>query len=85
MFNHVELDLPKLSRETIDGVRYYSVPDEDELLKLVSITSVTSHFNKEIFVNWRKKVGNEKGRSYHKGRNDSRYRLSYTYRILSEE
>ena len=51
MFNHVELDLPKLSRETIDGVRYYSVPDEDELLKLVSITSVTSHFNKEIFVN----------------------------------
>ena len=55
MFNHVELDLPKLSRETIDGVRYYSVPDEDELLKLVSITSVTSHFNREIFINWRKK------------------------------
>ena len=60
MFNHVELDLPKLSRETIDGVRYYSVPDEEELLKLVSITSVTSHFNKEIFVKWRKKVGDEK-------------------------
>ena len=59
MFNHVEIDLPKLTRETIDGVRYYSVPDEDELLKLVSITSVTSHFNKEIFVNWRKKVGDE--------------------------
>ena len=59
MFNHVDLTLPKLSRETIDGVRYYSVPDADELLKLVSITSVTSHFNKEIFVNWRKKVGNE--------------------------
>ena len=58
MFNHVDLTLPKLSRETIDGVRYYSVPDEDELLKLVSITSVTSHFNKEIFINWRKKVGN---------------------------
>ena len=59
MFNHVDVNLPKLSRETVDGVRYYSVPDEDELLKLVSITSVTSHFNKEIFVNWRKKVGNE--------------------------
>ena len=57
MFEHVELDLPKLSRETIDGIRYYSVPDEDELLKLVSITSVTSHHNKDIFVNWRKKVG----------------------------
>lgn len=60
MFNHVDVNLPKLSRETIDGVRYYSVPDEDELLKLVSITSVTSHFNKEIFINWRKKVGNAK-------------------------
>ena len=59
MFKHVDLNLPKLTRETIDGVRYYSVPDEDELLKLVSITSVTSHFNKDIFVNWRKKVGNE--------------------------
>ena len=60
-FNHVELDLPKLNRETIDGVRYYSVPGEEEgeLMKLVSITSVTSHFNKEIFVKWRKKVGNE--------------------------
>ena len=57
MFNHVDIELPKLTRETIDGVRYYSVPDEDELLKLVSITSVTSHFNKEIFVKWRKKVG----------------------------
>ena len=59
MFKHVDLNLPKLTRETIDGVRYYSVPDEEELLKLVSITTVTSHFNKDIFVNWRKKVGNE--------------------------
>ena len=60
-FDHVELDLPKLNRETIDGVRYYSVPGEEEgeLMKLVSITSVTSHFNKEIFVKWRKRVGNE--------------------------
>jgi genome maintenance exonuclease 1 len=59
MFNHVKLDLPKLERETIDGVRYYKVPTEEELLKLVSITSITSHFNKEIFVKWRKKVGDE--------------------------
>ena len=59
MFNHLECELPKLDRETVDGVRYYKVPDNDELLKLVSITSVTSHFNKEIFANWRKKVGNE--------------------------
>ena len=58
MFKHVDLILPKLERETIDGIRYYKVPTEEELLKLVSITSVTSHFNKEIFVKWRKKVGN---------------------------
>ena len=55
MFEHVDINLPSLERETIDGVRYYKVPDEEELLKLVSITSVTSHFNKEIFVKWRKK------------------------------
>jgi genome maintenance exonuclease 1 len=60
MFNHIDINLPKLSRETIDGVRYYSVPDNDELIKLVSITSVTSHFNKQIFLDWRKRVGNEK-------------------------
>jgi hypothetical protein len=59
MFSHVDIELPQLERETIDGVRYYKVPDEEELLRLVSITSVTSHFNKEIFVNWRKKVGEE--------------------------
>lgn len=59
MFNHVELNLPVLEREHIDGVRYYKVADNDELQKFVSITSVISHFNKEKFVEWRKKVGNE--------------------------
>ena len=58
-FNHVDLDLQPLEREHIDGVRYYKIPDEEELVKMVSITSVTSHFNKEIFIKWRKKVGNE--------------------------
>ena len=57
MFDHVDLDLEPLKRETIDGVRYYSIPDVEELIKLVSITSITSHFNREIFINWRKKVG----------------------------
>ena len=60
MFSHVDLDLQPLEREHVDGVRYYKVPDDEELLKLVSITSVTSHFIKEIFINWRKRVGNEK-------------------------
>ena len=59
MFKHIDIELPKLERTTIDGTRYYFVPDDEELLKLVSITSVTSHFNREIFVKWRKKVGEE--------------------------
>jgi genome maintenance exonuclease 1 len=60
MFSHVDLNLQPLEREHVDGVRYYKVPDEEELIKMVSITSVTSHFNKDIFINWRKRVGNEK-------------------------
>ena len=59
MFNHVEVNLPDLERETIDGVRYYKIPTETELQRFVSITSVTSFFNRQIFVNWRKKVGEE--------------------------
>ena len=59
MFNHIDLKLPKLERETIDGVRYYKVPHEEQILKLVSITSVTSHKNRKFFAEWRKKVGEE--------------------------
>ena len=58
-FNHIQLDLPELERTTIDGVRYYSVPDKDELLKFVSITSVTSFKNRQIFIDWRAKIGEE--------------------------
>ena len=60
MFTHVDLNLPNLQRETIDGVRYYKVPDDGELLRLVSITSVTSHKNRQFFADWRKKIGEEK-------------------------
>jgi genome maintenance exonuclease 1 len=59
MFNHVDIRLPQLERETIDGVRYYKIPDGDELLKFVSITSVTSHHNRHIFEDWRRRVGEE--------------------------
>jgi genome maintenance exonuclease 1 len=58
-FNHVECDLPSLERETIDGVRYYKIPNGNELLRLVSITSVTSHKNREFFAEWRRKIGQE--------------------------
>jgi hypothetical protein len=59
MFNHVEIDLPKLQRETIDGVRYYNVKGKEDLLKLVSITSVISNYKKDFFNKWRERVGVE--------------------------
>jgi len=55
MFEHVNVDLPKLKRKNIDGVRFYTVEDHP----MVSITSVTSHYNKEIFKKWRARVGEE--------------------------
>ena len=56
MFNHIVMGIPELKRVTIDGVRYYDVPDGD---KLVSITSVISWINREIFLEWRKRVGTQ--------------------------
>jgi genome maintenance exonuclease 1 len=58
-FNHIDVDLPVLERETIDDVRYYKVPNDEDLIRLISITSVTSHHNRQIFLDWRKRVGEE--------------------------
>jgi genome maintenance exonuclease 1 len=59
MFTHVDLNLPLLQRENIDGVRYYKIPGGDGLKKFVSITSVISHYKKDFFDRWRKRVGAE--------------------------
>ena len=59
IFEHKELNLPDLQRETIDGVRYYKVDTEEDLLRLVSITSVISHYKKDFFNKWRERVGVE--------------------------
>ena len=59
MFTHVDLDLPKLERVLIDGVRYYKIPGADEPLEFVSITSVISNYKKEFFAKWRNRVGAE--------------------------
>ena len=57
-FTHNHVQIPALSRESIDGVRYYTVPGSDgELVKLVSITSVTSHWSREGIAKWRARVG----------------------------
>ena len=53
MFTHVDCELPKLKRQNIDGARYYTVNGKP----MVSITSVTSYWNKQIFVDWRKRIG----------------------------
>lgn len=56
-FNHLEINLRSLKRELIRGERYYSIPEENQVLKLISITSVISHLNRDIFVKWRKRIG----------------------------
>ena len=59
-FTHNPVEIPELSRETIDGVRYYTAPNTDgKLIKLVSITSITSHWSKDGIIKWRKRVGDE--------------------------
>jgi genome maintenance exonuclease 1 len=57
-FKFCNLDLPKLEREHIGEKRFYLDP-KDKNRKYVSITTITSFFNRHIFVEWRKKVGNE--------------------------
>lgn len=59
-FRKLDLNLPKLDRVEVDGVRYYQVQGEEGLEKYISVTSVTSHYSKEKFAEWRKKVGEEK-------------------------
>jgi len=57
MFNHVNHlgDIDLKSRE-IDGTRFYTTPSGDSF---PSITSVTSHKNKEFFAEWRERIGEE--------------------------
>ena len=87
MFNHVDVDLPLLERETIDGVRYYDVPGIEGYTKLVSITSVTSWINREIFRSWRARVGNEEADKVTKAatsRGTDMHTLTENY-LLNEE
>ena len=56
-FVYEPLVLPKLEREHIGDKRLYFRPD-NKAKKFISITTITSFFNRHIFINWRKKVGN---------------------------
>jgi genome maintenance exonuclease 1 len=46
----------ELEKKEINGMRLYHLPDDQWV---PSITSVTSFYNREIFVKWRKRVGLE--------------------------
>jgi hypothetical protein len=57
-FNHCNFlgDLELEKKET-NGIRLYNLPDGQWV---PSITSITSFYNRQIFVEWRKRVGEEK-------------------------
>jgi len=59
MFTHLDnlSESVDLKTVAIDGTRYYVTPSGK---KYPSITSVTSFYNRDIFIKWRKKVGEEK-------------------------
>ena len=42
MFKHVEVVIPSLERQTIDGVRYYDTPDGQKLVSITSIINLDS-------------------------------------------
>ena len=54
-FIHKTLEVPHLERVHIDGKRFYK--HLDELKHYISITTVTSHYSKDKFKEWRQRVG----------------------------
>lgn len=46
----------ELIKKEVDGIRLYNLPDDQWV---PSITSVTSFYNRQIFIDWRKRVGIE--------------------------
>ena len=83
-FEHVDIEIPKLERQLIDGVRYYDAPDGQ---KLVSITSVISWIKRDFFNNWRKRVGEDEANKITKkatSRGTDMHTLTEKY-LLNEE
>lgn len=58
-FTHKTLTVPELERFHVDGKRFYRKKDSDDLMNFISITTITSHYNKEKFSLWRQKVGED--------------------------
>jgi hypothetical protein len=79
MFTHLDIEFPEMETTYIDGNRYYPTPVTGNLYP--SITSVTSHYNREVFKTWRQRVGDAeadrvikesttRGTSFHKSAQD---------------
>ena len=60
MFNHIEVQIPKLERVTLpDGKRTYVTPSGKSY---PSVTTVTGLLAKESIINWRNKIGHEEAK-----------------------
>lgn len=57
IFEQIDLNITPIERVTIDGIRYYKVPDFEEYKTLISVTSITSNYSKEKIAEWRARVG----------------------------
>jgi genome maintenance exonuclease 1 len=55
--HHNYLGELELDKKETNGMRLYNLPNGEWV---PSITSVTSHYNRQLFVDWRKKIGEEK-------------------------
>ena len=58
-FNHNTIIVPHLKRTHVDGIRLYEEVDADHQGYYTSITSITSHWSKDKFKEWRKRVGED--------------------------
>ena len=56
MFEHVDIDIPEIETQNIDGKRYYVT---SEGTKYPSITTVLSILSRQGIMEWRKRVGAE--------------------------
>ena len=79
MFTHLDIEFPEMETTYIDGNRFYPTPNTGNLYP--SITSITSHYNREVFKTWRQRVGDAeadrvikesttRGTSFHKSAQD---------------
>ena len=72
--NHLgDLELDK--KET-NGMRLYKLPNGDWV---PSITSVTSFYNRDVFIKWRQRVGDEEAQSYYEEVYNKRHGFSRSF------